>query len=108
MNLSCSVLSGWPEPSITWVHTGSSSEEGRVVGQGPTLKMADVRKLDAGVYTCQADNGFSSQPSQESVNVVVQCKCYIFAYTLFCNLKQRDQINFIHIYYADSIQKFFN
>ncbi len=39
--------------------------------------------MDSGVYSCEAQNGFSTTPSVENITVQVQCKgliaCFLFS-----------------------------
>ena len=34
----------------------------------------NIKRSEAGCYSCEADNGFSSTPASKEVTVIVQCK----------------------------------
>ena len=66
--LTCAVLAGRPEPQLRWLR-----REGEVVGEGRRLVLDDLTRWDAGMYTCEADNGFG-EVALSSVQLLVNCK----------------------------------
>ena len=53
VSLVCRVVSGTPAPEISWLR------EGRVVVLSENLLVRNVSRLEAGLYWCRADNGFT-------------------------------------------------
>ena len=75
------------EPNITWTKEkpGSQGNTG-VVQEGKVLTITNIKRTDAGNYTCTADNGFG-QPENQTVYVDVTCE-YALTKTL-TYVKQR-------------------
>ena len=44
--------------------------------EGLSLELQNVRRQDAGTYTCTANNGVGQEASAE-IQVEIKCKCYI-------------------------------
>ena len=66
------LADGKPMPNITW----SRLSDGSVV----MMPLTDIRRQDAGIYRCTANNGIGS-PAARDVLIDVQCEC--------CNLQCR-------------------
>ena len=73
-NLKCRLEAGNPTPSIRWRRRGRKLPSGDQEFLGPVLVLSEVTRHDAGFYLCLADNGFSSQPEEKEVRVVVDCE----------------------------------
>jgi len=73
-NLTCNVLSGFPDPSLTWTRLTPSLTTPTKIGVGSRYRIEDVTRRDEGVYSCTADNGYGPDPSTESIEVVVLYK----------------------------------
>jgi hypothetical protein len=44
------------------------------MGEGRRLVLEPVQRSDAGIYTCEADNGFSTEAALSSVELIVHCE----------------------------------
>jgi hypothetical protein len=69
VTLTCAVLAGSPEPRLLWRKNG-----GGVMGEGRRLVLEPVQRSEAGIYTCEADNGFSAEAAVSSVELIVHCE----------------------------------
>ena len=86
LQLICEV-SSQVEPNITWTKEkpGNQGNVG-VVQEGKVLTITNIKRTDAGTFTCTAYNGFS-KPKNRTVYVNVICE-YALKKTL-TNVKQR-------------------
>lgn len=88
IELSCSA-SGFPFPTITWLHNGTDIDETDVditiqEGSGDDfgtvssyLRINDTEIPDSGEYMCVASNGFGDDAESDNVTVLVQgIDCY--------------------------------
>lgn len=67
ISLFCNAT-GLPKPFITWKRLN-----GKVIGSGELLTVANINRTDSGLYICTASNGvLESAAANSSVNV--QCK----------------------------------
>ena len=72
--LTC-VVTGDPEPSVTWTKNGNSSlPRAQFENDGRILLIKDVRPGDSGVYECKASNKFGE--SRTSTTVIVAGEVY--------------------------------
>ena len=62
------------EPNITWTKEkpGNQGNTG-VVQEGKVLTITNIKRTDAGNYTCTADNGFG-KPENRTIYVNVTCE----------------------------------
>ena len=68
MSLTC-VAAANPPAAVMWYREGS----GEIVSRKETLEISHIRREQAGVYVCQANNSVGqSQPRQ--IELAVQCK----------------------------------
>ena len=67
--LQCNILAGSPIPSIRWTRCGKE-----LLTENQMYSIKSIKKSEAGCYSCEADNGFSSSPASKEVTVIVQCK----------------------------------
>ena len=82
----CEALSQ-VEPNITWIKEKPGNQENTVVVQeGKVLTITNIKRTDAGTFTCTAYNGFG-KPEKQTVYVNVTCE-YAMTKTL-TNVKQR-------------------
>merc|ERR1712012_644222 len=65
--LQCNILAGSPIPSIRWRRCG-----GEVLTENQMYSIKNIRRDEAGCYSCEADNGFRSTPVSQEVTVIVQ------------------------------------
>ena len=86
LQLICEV-SSQVEPNITWTK-GKTVNQGNngVVQEEKVLTITNIKRTDAGPFTCTACNGFS-KPENQTVYVNVICE-YALKKTL-TNIKQR-------------------
>ena len=86
LQLTCEALSR-PKPNITWTKEkpGNQGNTG-MVQEGKVLTIANIKRTDAGTFTCTAYNGFG-EPENRTVYVNVTCK-YVLKKTV-TNFKQR-------------------
>ena len=70
--ISCRA-SGNPTPDIVWYRDGS----GEIVSRSQTLTISDIRRDQAGVYVCQADNSVG-QSEPRKIDVAVKCEYYFY------------------------------
>ena len=62
------------EPNITWTKEKPGNQGNTVVMQeGKVLNITNIKRTDAGIYTCTADNGFG-KPESQTVYVNVTCE----------------------------------
>ena len=66
------IVTGIPEPTITWQRNNEDIDYSRFMMAGANLSLANVQHTDAGVYTLTASN--VADTVQESYNVIIQCK----------------------------------
>ena len=86
LQLTCEA-SGRPEPKITWTKEKPGNQGNTVVVQeGKLLTITDIKRTDAGDYTCTAYNGFG-KPKNQTVYVIVISE-YALKKTL-TNIKHR-------------------
>ena len=73
LQLICKALSR-VEPKITWTKEkpGNQGNTG-VVQEGKVLTITNIKRTDAGSYTCTADNGFG-KPENRTIYVNVTCE----------------------------------
>ena len=69
LKLKCTPTAGKPAPLLKWRKAGV---EGLM--EGGEVNIEHVSRSDAGQYTCEAQNGYKSEPVTQSINVVVHCK----------------------------------
>ena len=75
------------EPNITWTKEKPGSQGNTsVVQEGKVLTITNIKRADAGTFTCTAYNGFG-QPENQTVYVDVTCE-YALTKTL-TYVKQR-------------------
>ena len=73
LHLTCIAL-GLPQPNITWTKEKPGNRGITVVVQeGKLLTITDIKRTDAGIYTCTANNGFG-KPESRTVYVNVTCE----------------------------------
>ena len=73
LHLTCIAL-GLPQPNITWTKEKPGNQGNTVVVQeGKLLTITDIKRTDAGIYTCTANNGFG-KPESRTVYVNVTCE----------------------------------
>lgn len=68
VSLNCRVESGSPQPTVEWKREG---EDQALESHGGILTISKVTRHMGGVYTCLADNGFSSEPLTKAVKLEV-------------------------------------
>lgn len=68
VNLQCEAK-GIPEPDVRWIHDGYIRTSGTKTTH---LRFSAIKRTDAGIYTCSANNSVGS--SEKQVKVVVNCK----------------------------------
>ena len=74
MTFNCLVKAGKPHPQIRWFKRGAEKEESKETIEQDLLTLSSVTKEDAGIYVCEADNGFGTGPSQDEVKLEVHCE----------------------------------
>ena len=98
VTISCRA-SGNPTPDIVWYRDGS----GEIVSRSHTLTIADIRRDQAGVYVCQADNSVG-QSEPRKIDVAVKCE-YYFYWPLFqylnCSKSSHISKHFFDIHISD-------
>ena len=73
LNLTCEAT-GQPEPNMTWTKEKPGKQGNTVVVQeGKVLTITNIKRTDAGNYTCTAYNGFG-KPKNRTVYVNVTCE----------------------------------
>ena len=60
---------GTPDPDVRWIHNGQVKSSGSRTAQ---LSFNKISRVDAGVYTCKANNSVASEEKQ--LNLSVNCK----------------------------------
>ena len=63
--------SGDPHPNITWRKAGVPASQ--LNASGYELHLVDVKREDAGSYTCTASNGFGNSTTATAI-VNIRCK----------------------------------
>ena len=61
--------SGKPLPDVTWIRNGVMESTGK---KATLLKFNNIKRTDAGQYTCRANN--SVEVTSIDTSIVVQCK----------------------------------
>ena len=86
LQLICEALSRL-KPNITWTkeRPGNQGNTG-VVLEGKVLTITNIKRTDAGTFTCTAYNGFG-EPENQTIYVNVTCE-YVLKKTV-TNVKQR-------------------
>ena len=86
LQLICEALSRL-QPNITWTKEkpGNQGNTG-VVQEGKVLTITNIKRTDAGTFTCTAYNGFG-EPENQTIYVNVTCE-YVLKKTV-TNVKQR-------------------
>ena len=75
--MSCVLEGGSPTPEVTWSRVGGALWPAwSTPGAGPTARLVNVTRHDAGIYRCRADNG-SPAPADGTVRLVVEHRPYI-------------------------------
>ena len=73
--LTCEVISGDPEPSVTWSKDGDTNiPRAQFKNDGHILAIKDVLPLDSGVYECKASNELGE--SRTSTIVIISGKLH--------------------------------
>ena len=86
LQLTCEALSRL-KPNITWTKEKPGNQGNTVVVQeGKVLTITNIKRTDAGTFTCSAYNGFG-KPENRTVYVNVTCE-YVLKITV-TNVKQR-------------------
>ena len=86
-SITCTAT-GYPVPTVVWHNSdGSSLSNNRLVSGSPVISSTDVgnvssvsvelmvigaMRVDAGMYTCSANNSVSS--TTRNINITIQCK----------------------------------
>ena len=63
------IATGQPQPEITWSKLGGKSPKGRNEVTNRTLIIYNVAKMDAGTYSCKAENIVGS--AKDTVQLVI-------------------------------------
>ena len=69
--------SGKPLPDVAWIRNGELKSSGK---KAALLKFDNISRMDAGQYTCQANN--SVEVTSINATIVVYCK-YILTLILY-------------------------
>ena len=73
MQLICEALSR-VGPNITWTKEKPGNQgNASVVQKGKVLTKTNINRTDAGIFTCEASNGFG-EPEKQTVHVNVTCE----------------------------------
>jgi len=67
VTLTCTARAGYPEPQLQWKRVGVDG-----VTVGGVIQIESVARSDAGQYTCEASNGYKSEPVTKTLNLDVQ------------------------------------
>jgi len=68
VDISCEAT-GTPVPNVMWIHDGQMKSFGSKTAH---LKFSTISKIDAGKYTCRANN--SAGRTEKQVNLVINCE----------------------------------
>lgn len=68
LNISCTAT-GKPDPDVTWIHKGQVRSSGSKTAH---LIFIAINKVDAGMYTCRANN--SAGTTEIKLNVIINCE----------------------------------
>jgi len=70
ISLKCKILSGWPNPTITWYKGNNRVDESKlVIDKDNTLRIDNSKEEDSGRYTCRAENSEGSDNIAVDLNV---------------------------------------
>lgn len=79
LDISCNAT-GKPNPDVTWIHDGQVLSSG---SKAAHLSFGAISKVDAGIYTCSANN--SAGTTEKQLNLVVNCKYYSRVIDVYLN-----------------------
>ena len=65
--------SGNPAPNITWVKAFNNGSKSQPLYRNPTWNISNIKRTDAGIYRCKANNGVGN-PVSHTLMVNVLCK----------------------------------
>ena len=70
--INCEAPRGFPQPEVYWMKDGVllNTTVPMTTGEGSTLIISNVKRADAGTYTCFAKNKFKQRNVTASLEVV--------------------------------------
>ena len=68
VDISCKA-NGKPDPDVAWIHNRQVKSSGSKTAR---LSFVEISKVDAGMYTCRANN--SAGHKEKHLSLVVNCK----------------------------------